>query len=102
MSNELANHQLRESVAVKIIPKYFKHWAESDLGEGVVLMEAVGDQITRQVEIYGSVSIWCDQDEQSDNRFMLADQPLSQLALGADDEIPALEFEEAWKNARVA
>ena len=82
--------------------RYFKHWAESDLGEGEALMEAVGDEITRQVEIYGSMLIWCDQTGQSDERFMLADQPLSALGLGPEHEITAAEFEAAWSQAKTA
>lgn len=85
---------------MKIFTKYFKHIAESDLGEGIVLMEAVGDEVVRQVEIYDSNFIWCDRDGQSDDRFMLADQPVSLLELDAEDEISASEFEEAWKNAK--
>ncbi len=34
--------------------KYYKHWAESSLGKGNVLMEARGEKIVRQVEIYGA------------------------------------------------
>jgi hypothetical protein len=81
---------------------HFKHFAESDLGEGVALMEAAGDEIVRQVEIYGSTLVWCDQTGQSDERFMLADQPLSALGLGPEHEISAAEFEAAWSQARAA
>ncbi|MEG2804805.1 hypothetical protein [Stenotrophomonas sp.] len=80
--------------------QYFKHWAESELGEGTVLMEAMGDEIVRQVEIYRSLTVWSDKTGQSDERFMLADQPLSWLDLDEDDGITAGEFEAAWKKAR--
>lgn len=80
--------------------KYFKHWAESDLGEGLALMEAIENEITRQVEIYGTTFVWCDQTGQSDERFMLADQPLAVLGLSPEHEITAGEFEAAWNQAR--
>lgn len=82
--------------------KHFKHWAESELGQGNVLIEAIGDVIVRQVEIYGSVVVWADRSGQSDERFMLADQPLSWLDLDSDDGITAAEFEAAWKRAKAA
>lgn len=82
--------------------KYFKHLAESHLGKGNVLMEARGDKIVRQVEIYGTVIVWSDESGQSNGRFMLAEQPLSFLDFDSDDEISAREFESAWTRARAA
>lgn len=82
--------------------KYFKHRAESALGQGNVLMEARGEKITRQVEIYGPTLAWSDASGQSDERFTLADQPLSFFDFDEDDEISAREFESAWKKARDA
>lgn len=82
--------------------KYYKHWAESDLGQGNVYMEAIGDEIVRQVEIYGGRIVWSDKTGQSDENFMLADQPLSWLDLDSDDGITASEFEAAWKRAKAA
>lgn len=82
--------------------QHFKHFAESDFGEGIAFMEAVGDEIVRQVEIYGSTLAWCDRNGQSDERFMLADQPLSALGLGPEHEISAAEFEAAWSQAKAA
>jgi len=82
--------------------KYYKHWAESGLGKGNVLMEARGEKIVRQVEIYGTKLAWADEHGQSDDRFMLADQPVSFLDFDEDDEISAREFESAWKKAREA
>lgn len=82
--------------------KYYKHWAESDLGQGNVYMEAIGDEIVRQVEIYGGRIVWSDKNGQSDENFMLADQPLSWLDLDSDDGITASEFEAAWKRAKAA
>jgi len=82
--------------------KYYKHWAESGLGKGNVLMEARGEKIVRQVEIYGAKLVWADQHGQSDDRFVLADQPVSFLDFDEDDEISAREFESAWKKAREA
>lgn len=84
------------------LARAFARAAESDLGDGVVLFEAVGDEIVRQVEVYGSSMIWCDRNGQSDDRFMLADQPLSSLRLTPADEISLSEFEGAWAKARVA
>ena len=80
--------------------KHFKQFSESVLGEGVALMEAAGGEIVRQVEIYGSTFVWCDQTGQSDERFMLADQPLSALGLGPENEITSVEFETAWSQAK--
>ncbi len=54
---------------MKNAKKYYKHWAESGLGKGNVLMEARGDRIVRQVEIYGSKLVWADENGQSDDRF---------------------------------
>lgn len=82
--------------------KYYKHPAESYLGKGNVLMEARGEKIVRQVEIYGTKVVWADQTGQSDDRFVLADQPVSFLDFDSDDEIGAREFESAWKRAREA
>lgn len=82
--------------------KYYKHWAESSLGKGNVLMEARGDKIVRQVEIYGTKSVWADETSHSDDRFLLAEQPVSFLDFDEDDEISAREFESAWKKAREA
>lgn len=80
--------------------KYFKHYAESILGEGLIFLEATGDEITRQVEIYGDSIIWCDKEGQSDDRFMLADQSLSMIGLGAEHEISASDFNVVWSRAR--
>ncbi|MDD0788713.1 hypothetical protein PTT19_11005, partial [Streptococcus pneumoniae] len=67
--------------------KYYMHWAESGLGKGNVLMEARGDKIVRQVEIYGTKMVWADEHAHSDDRFLLADQPVSFLDFDEDDEI---------------
>lgn len=80
--------------------KYYKHLAESSLGKGNVLMEARGDKIVRQVEIYGAVVVWADESGQSDDRFTLAEQPLSYLDFDSDDEISAREFESVWTRAK--
>jgi hypothetical protein len=79
--------------------KYYKHWAESELGEGVAFMEAVGDMIVRQVEIYGDEALWSDQRGQKDERFMLADQAPSAIDLRSEHEVTAEEFEAAWRKA---
>jgi hypothetical protein len=85
-----------------MLRKYFKHWAESELGEGICFMEAVGEEITRQVEIYGSTLIWCDRSGQSDDRFMLADKPLSWLEFEPEHEITSTEFEDVWTKAKTS
>ena len=79
---------------------YYKHWAESELGEGTAFIEAVDDVIVRQVEVYGSTFIWCDHFGQSNPRFMLADQPISAIGLTSEHEISAAEFEDMWKKAK--
>jgi len=81
---------------------HYKHLAESDIGKGTVYLEAVGDVIVRQVEIYGSKLVWADKTCHSDDRFTLAEQPLSFLDLDSDDGISASEFEVAWNRARNA
>ncbi len=45
---------------------------------------------------------WADETGQSDDRFVLADQPVSFMDFDEDDEISAREFESAWKKAREA
>lgn len=81
---------------------YFKHPAESNLGKGTVYLEAQGEVIVRQVEVYRSVQVWCDRTGSSDDRFALADQPLSWFDLDNEDGITAREFETAWKKAKAA
>ena len=93
-----AKHNAR-SGAKSAAKKYYKHWAESGLGKGNVLMEARGEKIVRQVEIYGTKMVWADEHAHSDDRFLLADQPVSFLDFDEDDEISAREFESAWKKA---
>jgi hypothetical protein len=96
-----AKHNAK-SGAKSAAKKYYKHWAESGLGKGNVLMEARGEKIVRQVEIYGTKMVWADEHAHSDDRFLLADQPVSFLDFDEDDEISAREFEAAWKKAREA
>ncbi|MGX9780493.1 hypothetical protein [Stenotrophomonas maltophilia group sp. LNF336] len=91
-----------KSGAKSAAKKYYKHWTESGLGKGNVLMEARGEKIVRQVEIYGTKMVWADEHAHSDDRFLLADQPVSFLDFDEDDEIAAREFEAAWKKAREA
>ena len=96
-----AKHNAR-SGAKSAAKKYYKHWDESGLGKGNVLMAARGEKIVRQVEIYGTKMVWADEHAHSDDRFLLADQPVSFLDFDEDDEISAREFESAWKKAREA
>lgn len=81
---------------------YYKHYAESVLGEGMALMavDTDEDQVVKQVEVYGDEFFWSDAEAQSDERFMLADQPASEIGLREDHQIEQSEFEEAWVKAR--
>ncbi|UNP29290.1 hypothetical protein [Lysobacter gummosus] len=79
--------------------KYYKHWADSDLGEGTAYMEVADDLVVRQVEIYGPTIVWSDRVGQSDDRFVIADQPVSSLDLGPEHEIEPSEFAEVWRKA---
>ncbi len=76
--------------------RYYRHWAESEHGEGVVYFEVAREWPTRQVEVYGDTWCWGDRDHLEH----LADQPLSVLELGPEDEISAEEFERVWQEAR--
>ena len=80
---------------------YYKHYAESMLGEGTAFMavDAEEDQVVRQVETYGDEFFWSDTESQSDERFMLTDQPASEIGLGEEHQIEQIEFEEAWAKA---
>lgn len=79
---------------------YYKHAAESDLGEGEVFLEAIDGIFTRQVEIYGDKIVWCDQQGQSDDRFMLADQPLNPGDFEDEDLMSSADFEDLWREAK--
>ena len=54
--------------------KYYKHWAESGLGQRVD--GSARRQDRAQVEIYGTKMVWADEHAHSDDRFLLADQPV--------------------------
>ena len=75
--------------------RYFKHDAESDLGEGVAYMEITDGWPSRQVEVYGEKWRWADEAHNE----LLADQPFEVLELGQEHEIQADEFEQAWQEA---
>ena len=75
--------------------QHYRRAAESDLGAGVVYIEAVDGWPVRQVEIYGETWRWAD-DEHPE---WLADQPLDVLDLGVGDAISKREFEDVWKEA---
>lgn len=74
---------------------YYKHYAESDWGEGTVYLEIKEGWVVRQVEVYGSKYLYGD-DKHPDH---LADQPFSVLGLGQQDEITKQEFEQIWMKA---
>lgn len=77
---------------------YFKHPAESDLGEGVAFIEVTDGWPTRQVELYEKAVRWADEAHPE----WLADQPLDQLGLDDEHLIGSDEFERAWESARNA
>ena len=81
--------------------RYFRRDAESELGEGEALMETDPDLdlVVRQIAIYGEAIFWSTPDQQSDDRFMIADQPVSCIDLTAEYEIPRAEFETMWRRA---
>ena len=74
---------------------FYKHYAESDLGEGIVYLEISQGWTVRQVELYGSNYRYGD-DKHPEH---LADQPFYELGLGQQDEITKEEFEKIWKEA---
>ncbi len=76
--------------------QYFKHIAESDIGEGIAYIEVTNNWVSRQVEVYGKQYIWADEK----NNERLSDQPLSELGLKHDDEITQDEFEKVWKEIK--
>ncbi|XCN73276.1 MAG: hypothetical protein Q3M24_00505 [Candidatus Electrothrix aestuarii] len=76
--------------------KYFKRFAESDIGEGFAYVEVIDSWVSRQVEIYGDQYRWADKN----NTEWLADQPLSELGLKPEDEILKEEFESVWMEAK--
>lgn len=80
---------------------YYKHDAESVLGEGTVYLavESEEDIVLQQVEIYSGKAFWSDAESQSDERFMLADQPVSSIGLGEEHQIERAEFEQVWAKA---
>lgn len=75
--------------------KFYKHYAESDLGEGIAYLEIVQGWAVRQVEVYGTTYIFGDEIHPDH----LADQPFSELGLGQQDEITKEEFEKIWMKA---
>lgn len=75
--------------------KFYKHYAESDLGEGVCYLEISHDWPVRQVEVYGNTYLFGDEDHLDH----LADQPFPELDLGQKDEITKEEFESVWSKA---
>lgn len=75
--------------------KYFKHYAESDLGVGEAYLEFRGQWASRQVEVYPQKWRRADQE----NNTWLADQPLDAIGLESEHEITAEEFESIWEEA---
>ena len=75
--------------------RYFKHEAESDLGEGMAYLEISDGWPTRQVEVYGERWRWGDAAHDE----WLADQPFEALELTEEHAIPNEEFERVWQEA---
>ena len=75
--------------------RHFKHWSDSDLGEGVCYVEFTGDWPSRQVEIAGDTWRWGDNEHSE----WLADQPFSVCGLDDVYKIPEDEFERIWQEA---
>ncbi len=78
-------------------PKYYRHWTESEHGEGTVYFELLDSWITRQIEVFGQKFIWCDENGCSDERAMLSDQPVDIATLKDAIEIDKSEFESLWE-----
>ena len=78
---------------------YFKHEAESDLGEGIVYFEIDDIWVVRQVEIYGDRWFCSNRDYHPEIGPALCDQPLSELDLRPEHEISPNEFEVVWSEA---
>jgi len=78
--------------------RHYKHTAESKLGMGTFWYEIEDGRIVRQVEAYGEIWRWGDEDRPQ----WLSDQPESSLDL--EDcgfmVIEPEEFEDAWTKAR--
>lgn len=78
---------------------YFKHEAETDLGEGAVYLEFDGNWVSRQVEVYGDKWFCSNKNYYTEIGLALCDQPLGELDLGSEHEISQSEFEAAWNEA---
>lgn len=76
--------------------QYYKRQAESEFGSGVCYFELEAGWIARQVEHYGEIWRWGD-DEHPE---WLADHPQSELGLEEATTISSAEFEMAWEQAR--
>ena len=76
--------------------RYYKHEAESDLGEGTAYMEITDGWPSRQVEVYGDEWRWGDDDHDEH----LADQPFDVLELSDEHSISEEEFEQVWREAQ--
>jgi hypothetical protein len=80
--------------------KYYKHYAESDDGAGIAYLEAEGEIVLRQVEVYGERIFWSDRQTEADIRHRICDQPVSILGLTPKDEATPEEFESVWRRAK--
>lgn len=80
--------------------EYYKHEAESEIGEGVAYMEIHRGLVVRQVETYEGRIFWSDIHGQSDPRFSISELPFSDLELDQRHRISKDEFEAIWTMAK--
>lgn len=81
---------------------YYRRDGETMLGECVVYLEVFGNYVVRQVDDYGYLKLWADVQGSSDDRIMLADQPVNLMGFELEHEISAEEFERTWREAHSA
>ncbi len=81
--------------------KYYKHKAESELGEGLIYLEIdENGYVNRQVEIYGTYIFWADAKDQKDDRFIVADQKIDVSCFNVTNKINREKFDRLWKDAK--
>ncbi len=79
--------------------RYFKHWAESNLGSGIAYIEFDGELPTRQVEKYGDRWFCSIKRSHPEIGPGLIESTLSESGLEPQHEISQAEFEEVWNEA---
>lgn len=79
--------------------RYFRTACDIGLGPGYCYQEFDDQWATRQVEIYRDRTL-SSMEEDAEWGMNLSDQPLSEIDLSQTQEISAVEFEEAWDQAK--